>query len=208
MGCRAAGCRRIGIVLIAPVRQAAAGSSPFTDIDDSIFKADIEWLYGEGITGGCTTTRYCPRDTVTREQMASFLARMFALRSTTTDFFTDDEDSIHEGNINKLASAGITAGCTATTFCPTAPVTRAQMASFIARAAELTVGAGRNYFNDDNGNLHEANIDRSAAAGITAAARSGATARLAPSPAGRWRPSYTASSSRSHHGRIRHPTPS
>lgn len=41
------------------------------------------------------------------------------------------------------------------------------MASFIARAAELTVGAGRDYFGDDDGNTHEPNIDRNAAAGIT-----------------------------------------
>ena len=34
------------------------------------------------------------------------------------------------------------------------------------RAAHLTVGAGRNYLYDDDGNLHEANIDRAAAAGI------------------------------------------
>jgi hypothetical protein len=98
--------------------------------------------------------------------MASFLKRMFALPATATDYFTDDETSIHEADINRLAAAGITAGCSATTFCPKDPVTRAQMASFIARAAELTVGTGRNYFNDDNGNTHEANIDRAAAAGI------------------------------------------
>jgi len=139
---------------------------PFTDIANSPFRLDIEWLYGQGITTGCQATRYCPSDPVTREQMASFLSRMFSLPSTATDYFTDDEASIHEANINKLAAAGITTGCTATTFCPRALVTRAQMASFLVRAAHLTVGAGRNYFNDDNGNLHEANIDRAAAAGI------------------------------------------
>ena len=144
----------------------AATSTPFTDISGSIFKADIEWLYGQGITAGCEATKYCPNDKVNREQMASFLARMFKLPSTTTDYFTDDETSIHESNINKLAAAGITSGCTTTTFCPKDAVTRAQMASFIARAADLTVGAGRNYFYDDNGNLHEANIDRAAAAGV------------------------------------------
>ena len=41
------------------------------------------------------------------------------------------------------------------------------MASFLARAAELTVGAGRDYFNDDDATSHEPNIDRIAAAGIT-----------------------------------------
>ena len=157
----------VGLLLVAqPTQQVAAGTSPFTDIGSSLFKADIEWLYGQGITTGCQTTLYCPKDEVTREQMASFLARMFKLPSTTTDYFTDDETSIHESNINKLAAAGITTGCTTTTYCPKASVTRAQMASFLARAAKLHDGNGNNYFYDDNGNIHEANIDRSAAAGI------------------------------------------
>lgn len=145
---------------------AAVVSSPFTDIGSSPFKADIEWLYSEGITSGCQATLYCPNDPVTREQMASYLARMFDLPPTGTDFFTDDENSIHETNINRLAASGVTSGCTATTYCPRALVTRAQMASFLVRADNLNTGAGRNYFNDDNGTIHEANIDRAAAAGI------------------------------------------
>ena len=159
----------LGVMLAiqpAPRAVAVVATTPFTDIADSPFKADIEWLYNAGITTGCQATLYCPKDKVTREQMASFLARMFHLPSTTTDYFTDDDTSIHEANINKLAAAGITTGCTATAYCPRASVTRAQMASFLARAAKLTVGAGRNYFYDDNGNIHEDNIDRSAAAGI------------------------------------------
>jgi CSLREA domain-containing protein len=142
-------------------------NSPFTDIATSGFEDEIEWLYANGITAGCSATRYCPKGTVTREQMASFLARMFRLPPTGTDFFTDDETSTHEGNINRLAAAGITTGCSPTTFCPKAEVTRAQMASFIARAADLTVGGGRDYFDDDDASTHEANIDRIAAAGIT-----------------------------------------
>lgn len=37
------------------------------------------------------------------------------------------------GNIDNLADAGITAGCSPTTFCPDAPVTRGQMAAFLNR---------------------------------------------------------------------------
>ena len=135
-------------------------SSPFTDIATSGFDDEIEWLYANGITTGCSATKFCPRGSVTREQMASFLARMFRLPTTATDFFTDDETSSHEANINRLAAAGITTGCGPTTFCPKGLVSREQMASFIARAAELTVGAGRDYFNDDDASSHEPNIDR------------------------------------------------
>ena len=63
--------------------------------------------------------------------MASFLARVFSLPGSTTDYFTDDETSIHEVDINRVAEAGITSGCTATTYCPLNPVTRGQMVAFL-----------------------------------------------------------------------------
>lgn len=145
----------------------AAGANPFTDISDSKFRNDIDWAYNNGITVGCAPTRFCPNGLVTREQMATFISRMFGLASTSEDFFTDDEASKHEGAINRVAAAGITVGCATSRYCPKGLVTRAQMASFIARAAGLTTGAGRNYFWDDNSSSHEDNIDRMAAAGLT-----------------------------------------
>ena len=39
--------------------------------------------------------------------------------------------------IEALAESGITLGCTATTFCPDATLTRRQMAAFLARALGL-----------------------------------------------------------------------
>ena len=58
---------------------------------------------------------------VTRGAMASFLARAFALAPTATDYFSDDNGTTHESNINKVAAAGITTGCTPTTYCPHRP---------------------------------------------------------------------------------------
>ena len=50
------------------------------------------------------------------------------------DFFSDDEANKHEANINRIAAAAITTGCTPTTYCPNGLVTRGQMAAFINRA--------------------------------------------------------------------------
>ena len=143
-----------------------AAGSPFTDIADSLFRADIEWLYAEGITTGAARPPVLPRRPGPRDQMASFLARMFHLPPTDKDFFTDDRATSTRLNINRLRGLGrherlqpddvLSQG-----RCPARPV-----ASFLARAVPLTAGAGRNYFRDDNGTLHEANIDRLAAAGI------------------------------------------
>ena len=66
--------------------------------------------------------------------MAAFLVRSFELRWTSRDYFTDDETSIFEGDINRLAASGITAGCGGTRFCPNGLVTREQMAAFLWRA--------------------------------------------------------------------------
>ena len=66
--------------------------------------------------------------------MASFLDRALDLHAASGDPFNDDEGSVHERSINRLAGAGITEGCTPTSFCPNDPVTRAQMAAFLFRA--------------------------------------------------------------------------
>lgn len=139
---------------------------PFTDISDSKFVNDIVWAWQNGITAGCSPTLYCPDGLVTRGQMATFLTRALHLPATSTDFFTDDTGSVHEPNINRIAAAGITVGCTATTFCPNGLVTRAQMATFLSRAYSLPASA-TDWFTDDDGSTHEANINRVAEAGIT-----------------------------------------
>ncbi|MGI8659220.1 MAG: PQQ-dependent sugar dehydrogenase [Candidatus Limnocylindria bacterium] len=141
-------------------------TSPFSDITSSGFYNEILWLFYEGITGGCGSGRFCPSGSVTREQMASFLARALRLPAATRDYFTDDETSIHEGDINRVAQAGITGGCDANRYCPRLPVTRAQMASFLARALKLPP-TSTDYFDDDDGNIHENQINALARSGIT-----------------------------------------
>ena len=153
-------------------------NTPFADIAGSIFKPDIEWAYWAGITSGCTPIKYCPESKVTREQMASFLARALGLVGAAPDAFTDDEQSIHEPNINLVAQAGITLGCTATTYCPKRLVPREQMASFLARALGL-VGDAPDAFTDDESSIHEPNINLVAKAGVATGC---GTASTAPRP--------------------------
>jgi len=138
----------------------------FSDIAGSAFIADITWVAEEGITLGCGNGQYCPKDYVTRAQMASFIGRALALPVATLDYFPDDAGSIHEADINRLAAAGISNGCGGGLYCPGAAVTREQMASFLSRAHALPA-AGQDYFSDDSGSFHEADINRLAAAGVT-----------------------------------------
>jgi hypothetical protein len=137
-----------------------------TDIASSKFAADIDWLYAAGLTVGCSPSRFCPDGKVTRGQMASFLARALKLPATSTDYFDDDTGLSHEANINRIAEAGVTVGCGGGRYCPTGLVTRAQMASFLARALDLPP-TKTDHFWDDNGLSHEPNINRIAEAGVT-----------------------------------------
>ena len=140
---------------------------PFTDIANHLFEAEITWLYQRGITTGCGTNVFCPDAAVTREQMASFLARALALPGPIGDYFVDDAGSPHEADINRVKEAGITLGCGAYLFCPDDPITREQMASFLARALALPGPIG-DYFVDDAGSQHQADINRLKESGITA----------------------------------------
>ena len=119
-----------------------AGESRFADIDPGMWWVDhVEKLADLGITAGCSTTpaRYCPGDSVSRAQMASFLVRAFGLEAAPSAGFTDTVGNVHAANVDALAAAGITAGCSTTPpqFCPDSSVNRGQMATLLARALEL-----------------------------------------------------------------------
>jgi S-layer homology domain len=103
-----------------------------------VHEADINRLAASGITLGCAVARFCPGASVTRQEMASFLSRALGLPPATIDYFTDDDGSSHQGDINRLATRRVTTGCADGRFCPTATVTRGQMAAFLHRA--LTPG--------------------------------------------------------------------
>ncbi len=155
-----------------PYGLAWAVTGPFTDTDTSKFYTDILWIYANGITVGCSSTRYCPKGAVTRGQMATFLTRALKLAASPRDYFTDDETNKHEASINAMAHAGITVGCGGTRFCPDGTVTRAQMATFLVRAFSLP-STTHDHYSDDNGNKHEARINALAASGITHGCGSG-----------------------------------
>lgn len=85
-----------------------------------------------------------------------------------TDFegtFADDDGSVFQADIEKLAASGITKGCGATAFCPDNVVTRGQMAAFLVRALDLPAAPSAG-FGDTEGHLFEDDVDRLAAAGI------------------------------------------
>jgi hypothetical protein len=161
---------------LTPSGQQLLYGGYYQDVWDSPFRANVVWLADQDITRGCSETRFCPTSVVTRAQMASFLARALGLPTSSTDYFIDDDGNLHETNINRMAASEITHGCAAEEYCPSTRVTRAQMASFLARALSLPP-APADYFSDDADSRHQDNINRLAASGITGGC---ATGRFCP----------------------------
>lgn len=95
--------------------------------------------------------------------MASKVAQSVA--TTPTLKFIDVPASVHQTDIYRLATSGITRGCASTRYCPASPVTREQIATFLVRALNL----GRSPFDiyiDDSVSPHQSDINAAAAAGI------------------------------------------
>ena len=145
----------------------------FVDDDNNTHEGMIEAIVSLGITAGCDPqdlARYCPDESVTRAQMASFLMRALSLPPG-PERFADDDGSVHEAGVNAVAAAGITLGCDPNDpvrFCPETPITRGQMAAFLQRAFELDPPSGTSTYIDDDGSSFETEIEAIAAAGITA----------------------------------------
>jgi hypothetical protein len=119
-----------------------AATGIFTDVPlSNPFAPWIERIYNDGVTGGCATNplMYCPANPVTRDQMATFLLAAehgsgYAPPACTPPGQFTDVPCPGGGFtdwIYQFVAEGITGGCTATTYCPTQPVSRAQMSVFL-----------------------------------------------------------------------------
>ena len=125
----------------------SAPPDAFGDDNGSVHERAINQLAALGVVTGVRPGVYAPGDLVTRAQMATFLVRAHDLVAgadlvNTGNRFVDDDGTVHEASINKVAAAGIAGGTQFGYFSPLAGVTRAQLASFLARTLDLLVQGG------------------------------------------------------------------
>ncbi len=125
---------QMAMFLVRQFNHPTVSTNYFTDDNGITGESSINALRAAGITSGCSSTRFCPTRSVSRAEMAIFLDKELNPPATSTDFFDDDDGKTGESSINRLAAAGITAGCGTRRYCPTASVTRGQMAAFLRRA--------------------------------------------------------------------------
>jgi glucose/arabinose dehydrogenase len=174
----------IGMVLPALAAELPPGGS-FVDDDDSVHEGNIEAIFAAGITRGCNppvNDRFCPDDPVTRGQMAAFIVRAQSLPASDDDVFADDDDSEFEADIQALAAEGITRGCNPpanTNFCPDSSITRGEMAAFLVRAYDYPA-SDTDRFTDDDSSEFEGEIQALAAAGVTLGCNPPANDRYCP----------------------------
>ena len=111
----------------------------FADVGVRDFAAaHIEKLAGEGITGGCGSGDYCPASVVTRAPLAKFLLKTLEgpdYQPPKPSFFFQDipTNAPFAAWIDELARRGLASGCGGGKYCPNLPVTRGELAAFLAR---------------------------------------------------------------------------
>ncbi len=162
-----------------PIAQQAFTLPKFADVPEEYWAHEfIELLASSNITSGCGNDNYCPTSQVTRAQMAVFLERGingsdFIPPAATGNAFLDVGAGDFAANfIEQLASDGITVGCGNNNYCPTAEITRDQMAVFLLRAkhgSSYSPPPATGIFADvDQGHWAVHWIEQLAAEGITA----------------------------------------
>ncbi len=119
----------------------------FTDVPcPGLYTDWVEDLKARAITAGCNDgTTYCPEADVLRQEMAVFLLKTLLGSGyapptcTPPGMFTDVGcPGLYTDWIEDLKTRGITAGCgDGSTFCPTATVTRQEMAAFLTKTFGL-----------------------------------------------------------------------
>ncbi|MGH8925211.1 MAG: PQQ-dependent sugar dehydrogenase [Acidimicrobiia bacterium] len=99
--------------------------------------------------------------------------------------FLDDDGNPHEGAIEAIAAADITTGCSPELFCPSAPVTRAEMAAFLVRALNQSPLAASGTFSDVGaGQWYTGFVERIAQLGISTGYADGTFRPLHPTSRG------------------------
>ncbi len=111
----------------------------FPDTDGTVHADAIDIIAAAGITVGRPDGTYAPNERVPRGQMTTFLVRTVELLTdqeleVDRQWFSDIEGHTHERSIRIARDVGITlGGSQAGEFDPNSNVSRAQMASFVAR---------------------------------------------------------------------------
>ena len=138
-----AGCTRGQMVTFlwrangSPEPKSTATS--FTDVKSgAYYEKAVAWAVENNVTTGTSATTFSPDATVTRGQSVTFQWRAAgAPAAEGTNAFADvSANAFYASAVQWAVNAGVTTGTSATTFSPNSDCTRAQIVTFLFRAAE------------------------------------------------------------------------
>ena len=143
-----------------PYNCAGGGTSLFDDVTPTdLYCRHVHYIAGRNVTAGCSPTTFCPAGTITRIEMAAFIAKAIVapqggagIPSAYTDpvsglsydcsganiHFTDvPASNVFCKHVHYLWAKGIVSGISPTLYGPTQSVTRDAMAKFLALGFDL-----------------------------------------------------------------------
>ncbi len=113
--------------------------NPFTDVKKSDFYySAVLWAVEKDITAGTTKTTFAPKAPCTRGQIVTFLWRAAGCptpKSSKNPFTDVKKSDFYYNAVLWAVGKNITSGTSNSTFSPSAPCTRGQIAAFLWRAA-------------------------------------------------------------------------
>jgi hypothetical protein len=145
-----------------------------SDISGTVHEEAITCAAWHGLFTGFADGTFGPNGNINRGQFASTIARLIRATGTTlptgaSGQFDDVDGTTHAAAINDLAAAGLVSGFTDGSYRPGASLTRAQAVTILVGAYGFVTDspppAGPDAFTDDDGSVHEANINAAAAMG-------------------------------------------
>ncbi|MEX0836606.1 MAG: S-layer homology domain-containing protein [Nitriliruptor sp.] len=113
----------------------ASRPANFSDVGTGTHSEAISAVAEARLVSGYPDGTFRPNAHITRGQLATILHRALRLPRGATGRFTDVAGSVHERSIDAVSAAGIVSGYSDGTFRPNRPVTRAQAATILVRAA-------------------------------------------------------------------------
>ena len=113
-------------------------TNPFTDVNSGVYYYNaVLWAVEQGITSGTSATTFAPDATCTRAQTVTFLYRAAGSPAVSGGSFSDvSADAYYADAVAWAVSEGVTVGTSDTTFSPDMNCTRAQIVTFMYRAAQ------------------------------------------------------------------------
>ena len=113
-------------------------TTAFTDVKSgAYYEKAVAWAVENKVTTGTSATTFSPDATVTRGQSVTFLWKANnSPAAASASAFTDVAASAYYASaVNWAVEKGVTSGMSATTFSPNSNCTRAQIVTFLYRAA-------------------------------------------------------------------------